>query len=136
MTYAGDLTPTEAWELLDRDPEAVLVDVRSEAEWMFVGVPDVSPLGKKLVTVQWNLWPSGTRNERFLEQLADAGVTAGPVVFICRSGQRSAGAASVATTAGIGPSYNVSDGFEGQIDHEHHRGNGGWRANGLPWRQS
>ncbi|HEU4513640.1 MAG TPA: rhodanese-like domain-containing protein [Nocardioidaceae bacterium] len=136
MTYAGDLSPTEAWELLDRDPEAVLVDVRSEAEWMFVGVPDVTDLGKKLVTVQWNLWPEGTRNGRFLEQLTAAGVTRGPVVFICRSGQRSQGAASAATSAGIGPSYNVADGFEGQLDGESHRGNGGWRAHGLPWRQS
>jgi rhodanese-related sulfurtransferase len=136
MTYAGDLTPTEAWELLHREPEAVLVDVRSEAEWMFVGVPDVTELGKKLVTVQWNHWPSGTRNPQFLQELTDAGVSEGPVVFICRSGVRSQGAATVATAAGISPSYNVRDGFEGQIDEHDHRGNGGWRASGLPWRQS
>lgn len=136
MTYAGDLTPTEAWELLDRDPRAVLVDVRSEAEWMFVGVPDVTAVGRKLVTVEWNHWPSGRRNDSFLAQLADAGVQDGPVVFICRSGQRSRGAATVATDAGIAPAYNVRDGFEGQLDDEDHRGNGGWRACGLPWRQS
>jgi rhodanese-related sulfurtransferase len=137
MTYAGDLTPTEAWELLQRDPDAVLVDVRSEAEWMFVGVPDVTGLGKKLVTIPWNHWPGGTRNDDFLDQLATAGVPGGgPVLFICRSGARSRAAAVAATQAGIAPSYNVSEGFEGDLDEAGHRGSAGWRANGLPWRQS
>ncbi|HEX6247626.1 MAG TPA: rhodanese-like domain-containing protein [Nocardioidaceae bacterium] len=136
MTYAGELHPHEAWELLDRDPEAVLVDVRSEAEWMFVGVPDITALGKKLVTVSWNLWPSGRRNEEFLEQLAETGVPGpGPVLFICRSGVRSKAAAELATLAGITPSYNVSQGFEGDLDEQGHRGGAGWRAAGLPWRQ-
>lgn len=134
MTYAGDLTPTQAWELLERDPAAVLVDVRSEAEWMFVGLPDVSDLGKKLVTVSWTHWPSGERNPRFVETLVEAGVTA-PALFICRSGARSQGAAAAATAAGIGPSYNVSEGFEGDLDEHGHRGGTGWRARGLPWRQ-
>jgi rhodanese-related sulfurtransferase len=136
MTYAGDLTPTEAWELLDRDPQAVLVDVRSEAEWMFVGLPDVTGLGKKLITVSWNHWPGG-RNPRFLDELAASGVSGnGPVLFICRSGARSQAAAVAATQAGIEPSYNVSEGFEGDLDDVGHRGSTGWRAHGLPWRQS
>jgi rhodanese-related sulfurtransferase len=136
MTYAGDLTPTEAWEMLDSDSGAVLVDVRSEAEWMFVGVPDVTGLGKKLVTVSWNRWPEGTRNPQFLEELAAAGVSEGPVLFICRSGARSRAAAVAATQAGLAPSYNVSEGFEGDLDETGHRGIEGWRARGLPWRQS
>jgi rhodanese-related sulfurtransferase len=137
MTYAGDLTPPEAWELLDRDPEAVLVDVRTEAEWLFVGVPDLTPVGKKLVTVSWNHWPQGTRNDSFLEELTAAGVTGeGPVLFICRSGARSRSAAVLATGAGIAPSYNVSEGFEGDLDEVGRRGGNGWRAAGLPWRQS
>ncbi|HSE09683.1 MAG TPA: rhodanese-like domain-containing protein [Nocardioidaceae bacterium] len=136
MTYAGDLTPTEAWELLDSDPEATLVDVRSEAEWMFVGVPDVTGLGKKLVTVAWNHWPGGTRNDSFLDDLAAAGVRNGPVLFICRSGARSQAAAVAATQTGISPAYNVSEGFEGDLDEHGHRGVTGWRARGLPWRQS
>ena len=136
MTYAGDLTPSEAWELLDRDSRAVLVDVRSEPEWMFVGVPDVSPLGKKLVTVSWNNWPGG-RNDRFLDDLAAAGVSGeGPVLFICRSGARSRSAAVAATAAGIDPSYNVSEGFEGDLDEHGHRAVNGWKTHGLPWRQS
>lgn len=135
MTYAGELSPPEAWELLDRDPEAVLVDVRSEAEWMFVGVPDITELGKKLVTVSWNLWPSGTGNPEFLQQLAEIGVSEGPVLFICRSGIRSKAAAQAATAAGIAPSHNVTQGFEGDLDELGHRGGAGWRAAGLPWRQ-
>lgn len=137
MTYAGDLTPVEAWELLQRDPGAVLVDVRTEPEWMFVGIPDVSPLGKKLVAVSWNHWPGGVRNERFLDELAAAGVPGeGPVLFICRSGARSAAAATAAAEAGITPAYNVAEGFEGDLDELSHRGGSGWRAAGLPWRQS
>lgn len=137
MTYAGDLTPPEAWDVLQQEPEAVLVDVRSEAEWMFVGLPDVTGLGKKLVTVSWNHWPGGARNPRFLEELTEAGVTGeGPVLFICRSGARSKAAAVAATEAGIAPSYNVSEGFEGDLDEAGHRGGNGWRAHGLPWRQS
>ena len=137
MTYAGDLTPTEAWALLEREPQAVLVDVRSQAEWMFVGVPDVTGLGKKLVTVSWNHWPEGRRNEDFLDELGAAGVGGeGPVLFICRSGARSRAAAEAATEAGLAPSYNVSEGFEGDLDDAGHRGSAGWRAHGLPWRQS
>jgi rhodanese-related sulfurtransferase len=137
MEYAGDLTPREAWELLDRDPRAVLVDVRSEAEWMFVGVPDVTGVGKSLVTVCWSHWPAGTRNPQFVDELASAGVTGeGPVLFICRSGARSRSAAAAATEAGIAPAYNVLEGFEGDLDEHGHRGGNGWRAHGLPWRQS
>jgi len=135
MTYAGDLTPTEAWELLHREPEAALVDVRSEPEWMFVGVPHIADLGRRLVTVSWNHWPGG-RNPTFLEDLAAAGVTGGPVLFICRSGARSRAAAIAATQAGIAPAYNVSEGFEGDLDEHGHRGGNGWRSRGLPWRQS
>jgi rhodanese-related sulfurtransferase len=70
--------------------------------------------------------------------LAAAGVTAGerPVVFLCRSGNRSIGAAEAATAAGVAPSYNVLDGFEGNLDEDGHRGATGWRAIGLPWRQT
>lgn len=137
MTYAGDLSPLEAWALLRSEPQAVLVDVRSEAEWVFVGLPDVTALGKKVVTVAWNHWPGGTRNERFVEDLRETGVDgAGPVLFLCRSGARSRAAAEAATAAGIVPAYNVSEGFEGDLDDDHHRGSAGWRAHGLPWRQS
>lgn len=137
MSYAGDITPEEAWQLLDADPDAVLVDVRTDAEWRFVGVPDLSPLSRDAVFVEWNR-TDGTHNEGFVEDLKAAGITSGerPVVFLCRSGNRSIGAAEAATEAGIGPSYNILDGFEGNLDEQRHRGGTGWKAVGLPWTQS
>lgn len=137
MTYAGDLTPDEAWELLRREPDAVLVDVRTDPEWTFVGVPDLTDLGKKVIAVSWNSWPGGVRNPEFLQQLhAAGGATASSLVFLCRSGHRSVAAAEAATLAGFAPAYNVREGFEGDLDEEGHRGHSGWRARGLPWRQS
>jgi len=134
--YAGDLTPKQAWRLLREEPDAVLVDVRTAPEWTFVGVPDLSVLGKRVLTVEWNRWPHG-HNDDFLDELAGLGVGPDrPVVFLCRSGHRSAAAARAATDAGIAPAYNVGSGFEGDLDDEGHRGHGGWRAEGLPWRQS
>ncbi|WP_330250886.1 rhodanese-like domain-containing protein [Nocardia sp. NBC_00565] len=138
MSYAGDITPQQAWELLRDNPEAVLVDVRTEAEWRFVGVPDTSSIERPTVLIEW-VDSSGARNGEFVEQLTSAlegRNPEAPVVFLCRSGQRSIGAAVAATNTGIAPSYNVLEGFEGPIDESGHRGGSGWRALGLPWRQS
>jgi rhodanese-related sulfurtransferase len=139
VSYAGDITPLEAWKLLSDNPRAVLVDVRTDAEWRFVGVPDLSSLGRDVVYIEWNR-TDGNRNADFLAELkeqvpADDGAEERPVVFLCRSGNRSIGAAEVATEAGIAPSYNVLDGFEGQLGPDGHRGETGWRAIGLPWKQ-
>ena len=139
MSYAGDITPEEAWKLLNDNPEAVLVDCRTDAEWRFVGVPDLSSLQRDVVYVEWDA-TDGKHNDNFVDDLDQAGITragAGrPVVFLCRSGNRSIGAAEAATEAGIAPSYNVLDGFEGSLDEHKHRGGTGWKAIGLPWRQS
>ena len=137
MSYAGDITPREAWDLLVADPEAVLVDCRTSAEWRFVGVADTRSLGRDVVYVEWNR-TDGTHNDAFVDDLVAAGVTPGdkPVVFLCRSGNRSIGAATAATAAGIAPSYNVLEGFEGDLDEQGHRGHTGWKAVGLPWKQS
>lgn len=134
--YAGDITPEEAWKLLVDDPSAVLVDCRTEAEWRFVGVPDLSELRRDVVYVEWTT-SNGAHNDGFVADLTAAGVTADrPVVFLCRSGNRSIGAAIAATEAGLAPSYNVLDGFEGNLDENRHRGGTGWKAVGLPWSQS
>ena len=136
--YAGDLTPQQAWDLLADNPNARLVDVRTDAEWRFVGVPDTSETGHDPLFVEWVNYPEGARNFGFVEQLKDAGMEPGaaaPVVFLCRSGQRSIGAAVAATEADLGPAYNILDGFEGAVDEHGHRGAEGWRAAGLPWRQ-
>ncbi|MEE2034761.1 rhodanese-like domain-containing protein [Rhodococcus chondri] len=136
MSYAGDITPQQAWELLREDPDAVLVDVRTDAEWKYVGVPETSPIERRTLFVEWVSYPNGARNEEFVEQLKEAGIHGGPVIFLCRSGQRSIGAAEAATAAGLTPAYNVLEGFEGALDADGHRGGQGWRAEGLPWRQS
>jgi rhodanese-related sulfurtransferase len=135
MSYAGDVSPTDTYAALQGDERAVLVDVRTKAEWTYVGTPDVSGLGKRAVLVEWQSYPDGALNPAFVAQLREAGVEHGPVYFICRSGVRSRHAAEVATAAGLGPAYNVVDGFEGQLDADGHRGVGGWKAAGLPWTQ-
>lgn len=139
MTYAGDLTPRQAWDLLASEPDAVLVDVRTRAEWTFVGVPDTADLGRDVLLSEWVSYPGGVRNSDFLAPILGAGLTPGdarPIVFICRSGVRSIAAAKAATAAGLGPAYNVLEGFEGNLDATGHRGASGWRAEGLPWRQT
>jgi rhodanese-related sulfurtransferase len=137
-SYAGDLTPQQTWELLATDERAVLVDVRTDAEWRYVGVPDTSSLGRRPAFIEWATYPSMQRNPDFLASLATAGLQPGgerPVVFLCRSGVRSIAAATTATTAAYGPAYNVLGGFEGDVGTDGHRGAHGWRAAGLPWTQ-
>jgi len=136
VSYAGDVPPQEAYAALESDPAAVLVDVRTSAEWSYVGLPDLTRLGKRVLPVEWQRFPDGSVNERFLDQLRDAGVTEGaPIYFLCRSGVRSAAAAEAATRAGFGPAYNVAEGFEGPLDGQGHRNVSGWKVAGLPWRQ-
>lgn len=135
--YAGDLSPRQAWDLLASDPDAVLVDVRTSAEWQWVGGADLSELGKRTMGIEW-MTSAGQPNDRFVEHLGEAGVVAEtPVLFLCRSGGRSAAAASLATAAGYRTAYNVAEGFEGDPDDEGHRGTiNGWKVAGLAWRQS
>jgi len=120
--YAGDVTAQQAWDMV-RDG-AVLVDVRTVGEWQQVGVPDVSELGAQAHFIEW-VRAGGVPNPGFGDELAATGVQPGtPLVFLCRSGQRSIGAAITATQLGLGPAYNVLEGFEG---------GGGWKVTGLPW---
>ncbi|MBI3453657.1 MAG: rhodanese-like domain-containing protein [Rhodospirillales bacterium] len=140
--YAGDLSPQEAWNLLRREPAAILVDCRSPAEWTFVGLPDLSSLGKRVVCVPWQSW-SGTvgapmaPNPQFAADLGRAQVGPDePVIFLCRSGGRSKAAAVAMTAQGYRHCYNLAGGFEGPHDPAKHRGGvAGWKAAGLPWAQ-
>lgn len=135
--YAGDVSSREAWDMLSRDPNAVLIDVRTDAEWAYVGLPDLRPIEKQPLMLSWQVYPEMAVNSHFADQLRAAGVgQEATLLFICRSGQRSRSAAIQATAAGYGRSYNVSDGFEGPLDEESHRGRKvGWKAAGLPWVQ-
>lgn len=136
-SYAGDVMPQEAWEVLMKDKNAVLVDVRTLQEWTFVGVPDLSELEKKVIFLCWRVYPSMAINGEFCRQLMEA-VTAkdAPVFFICRSGHRSMDAAIEFTRYGYKYCYNVAGGFEGDVDENGHRGNiNGWKLANLPWGQ-
>ena len=132
-----NVPPAKVWEALRKDPKAQLVDVRTDAEWNFVGLPDLSSAGKQVVPIQWQVYPTMQRNAAFVEQLSEAGFTADHhIYFICRSGQRSFAAAQTAQAAGFPSAYNVAEGFEGGVDADGHRGTAtGWKAAGLPWRQ-
>jgi rhodanese-related sulfurtransferase len=138
MSYAGDLAPDEAFRLLEAQPDAILVDVRTKAEWSYVGVPDLSALGRPVVLAEWVTFPDGARNPQFLDEVdAAAPSRTAPVIFLCRSGVRSVAAAEAATAAGFTAAYNVTEGFEGPSDDSGHRGTAaGWKVRGLPWKQS
>ncbi|MDE2515696.1 MAG: rhodanese-like domain-containing protein [Rhodospirillales bacterium] len=132
-----DVAPNLVWEALKTNPQAVLVDVRTDAEWNFVGIPDLSEAGKQAVLIPWQLYPTMQKNARFLDALAEAGVTqADAVYFLCRSGARSMAAAQAAQAIGYAQVFNILDGFEGPPDPHGHRGQvAGWKASGLPWAQ-
>ena len=129
--------PKETWEALRSDPSARLVDVRTNAEWVYVGLPDLSSAGQEPVLIPWQLFPSMQVNGEFVDHLQQAGIGPGQrVYFLCRSGVRSLAAAEAARAAGYEHTFNITDGFEGPPDSDGHRGNiSGWKADGLPWRQ-
>lgn len=132
-----DIAPDATWEALSRDPKAQLVDVRTDAEWNFVGLPDLGPLGKEPHLIPWQVYPTMALNAGFVQGLRQRGITQDtPLYFLCRSGARSYAAAQAAQEAGFQACFNVADGFEGPVGPDGHRGQvSGWKASGLPWRQ-
>ncbi len=140
--YAGDVDPAEAWSSLSSDGRAILVDVRTRAEWAFVGLPTLAALGKQPITLEWQTFPSMAANADFVAVLDEALSAAGighdtPILFLCRSGVRSCHAAVAMTAAGWSRCFNISEGFEGGLDGDGHRGRvAGWKARGLPWTQT
>ena len=126
--YAGDVPAELAWQWLQAG-EAVLVDVRTDAEREWVGkVPGA-------VAVAWKQWPGMAVNQNFDAELRAAVPEGKKVVLLCRSGVRSVAAAQRAAGLGI-EAYNILEGFEGDVDANGQRGQlGGWRKRGLPWHQ-
>lgn len=139
--YAGDVEPSEAWRVLSGNSQAVLVDVRTRAEWGYVGLPNLTGLNKKVVLQEWQSFPSMDRQLGFevdlVQQLSAASVAKStPILFLCRSGVRSLAAAVALHAEGFEFCYNVKDGFEGPMNEEGHRGTvAGWKASNLPWAQ-
>jgi rhodanese-related sulfurtransferase len=135
--YAGDVSSPEAWRILEEDPNAALVDVRTDPEWSFIGLPDLSSLRKRVICISWQVFPDMHVNDTFVEEVARKGIAPDhTVLLLCRSGVRSRYAAVALTERGFQRCYNVSDGFEGPHDEERHRGTvAGWQFSQLPWRQ-
>jgi len=130
VAYSGAVSPAEAWALRQQLPGSVIVDVRSAAEWQFVGVvPDA-------IRIELRTYPGMVPNPGFVTQLQQQVDKSATVLFICRSGARSDEAARLAAEAGYSQVYNVLEGFEGDRDAAQHRGSvNGWKAAGLPWMQ-
>jgi rhodanese-related sulfurtransferase len=139
-----EVDPAEAYRLLESNPETALIDVRTCAEWAFVGLPDLSALGRPLWPVEWMAFPGMAQNPDFIGDLSARMGDKPParLFFICRSGIRSMAAAQMvaSTMAEQGRAAhctNVAKGFEGDLDPGGHRGGlNGWKARGLPWRQN
>lgn len=132
-TTMKHLTPKEAHALLQSDPQALLVDVRSEIEYFFVG----HPVGANHIS--WNDGPDWEINPNFVGEVRKLTGHGGsrPVLLICRSGNRSEHAGEALVAAGFGTVYNVLHGFEGDLDEHHHRNSvNGWRFDRLPWEQA
>ena len=133
------LTPKQAYELLQHNPRAILVDVRSNMEFLFVGHPTGA------IHIPWIDEPDWDINPHFVRQIrelmlggiiCDEGDGCAPIILICRSGKRSVEAGNALIESGLRDVYNVLDGFEGELDDNHRRSSlGGWRFDGLPWEQ-
>ena len=138
--YAGDIEPSEAWRLMQEEG-ALLVDVRTPAEWAYVGTVSGDALAQVPALLPWQDYPSMQVNPAFADQLAlemdrrGLGQDA-PVVFLCRSGVRSLAAARALAARGFSRTYNIAGGFEGDRNENGQRGRvNGWKVSGLPWQQ-
>lgn len=139
-----EMSPAETYDALLKTDDAILIDVRTKAEWAFVGIPDLSAENRRLLLSEWKQYPDMAQNSDFVEDVMNAldGQLPSKLFFICRSGARSMQAAhamavSLSAKGGNGECVNVAEGFEGDLGPDSHRGTiGGWKAAGLPWRQN
>jgi rhodanese-related sulfurtransferase len=124
--------PQQAWDFMQTHPDAVLVDVRTQMEYAFVGHP------VDALHIPWKEGPDMQLNPAFTEQvLTTISDLKTPVLLLCRSGQRSMAAAKQLQQAGYQQLINIDEGFEGRLDENQHRSKlSGWRFNNLPWQQS
>jgi len=131
--------PKQAHEMMNDDARSVLIDVRSNMEFLFVGHP------KGAISIPWIDEPDWIVNPHFVTEVrrvllggvsCSTDVGCAPIILICRSGKRSLEAGALLTESGFSSVFNVTDGFEGELDEKHHRSTqGGWRFAGLPWEQ-
>lgn len=137
ISPAPELSPEQSWALLKEKPGAKLVDVRTEPEWLYVGVPDIHGAPGTLLQISWHIFPDMRTNDAFTGALRRAAAPDDVLIFVCRSGGRSLAAADAAIAAGFKQSYSLRGGFEGPVDDHGHRGHvAGWKFAGLPWKQT
>lgn len=124
-------TPVEAHELMQNDPNVLLIDCRTEIEYFYVGHPVRS------INIEWHRGVDFSVNPEFVhEVLQVSGTRHRPLMLICRSGKRTLEAGAALEAAGFTDVSHVLEGFEGELDKNFHRGTlGGWRKAGLPWEQ-
>lgn len=140
--FAGDVSAAEALEGLASEPQALLVDVRTRAEWNYVGLADLASIGKEALLIEWQSFPTMAVNADFADLLSAELERRGTgrdasLYFLCRSGVRSLAAARAMAERGYSRCFNVAGGFEGPLDGARHRGGtDGWKAAGLPWVQN
>ena len=133
------ISPSRAWEIVQEEPNSLLVDVRSHMEFLFIGHPTGAINIPWIDEPDWNINPDFVREIRQLllgglSHLGDGRDV--PILLICRSGKRSKEAGELLLNEGFANVYNIEDGFEGELDDNHHRSTlGGWRFEGLPWEQ-
>ena len=132
-----NINSRQCFEKLSKEAGSYLVDVRTKPEWLFVGVPDLQSLQKKTICVSWHVYPNMEINVNFESEILESGINKQDAIFlICRSGNRSFDAAEFLTTRGFSNCFNVKDGFEGEIGHNHQRSTiNGWQYSKLPWKQ-
>jgi rhodanese-related sulfurtransferase len=132
LPYAGALSPAEAFEFLQLNPAARLIDVRTRAELDWVGRPVIGD--GQYAHIEWTRYPGGVPNSEFIDTLRGIASTDTPVLFLCRSAARSKLAADAAQQAGFARAYDILEGFEGAKDgHGHRKTVEGWCHRGLPW---
>ena len=132
-----NISSQECFEKLSIEVYSQLIDVRTKPEWIYVGVPDLSSINKKVIFVSWQVYPEMGTNKFFENQILESNIKKdNNLYFICRSGNRSNNAAEFLTSRGFSNCFNVIDGFEGKLNHNLQRALiDGWQFNNLPWKQ-
>ena len=139
--YKDDVTARQCWDDLEAGGDAFLIDVRTLAEWTYVGFPLLPDAARDPLFVEWQSYPSMSVNPAFVERVSATieergGSRQSRLYFLCRSGARSMASAAAMSAAGFTESFNILDGFEGPPDPDGHRGRvAGWKAEGLTWVQ-
>ena len=137
--HPGSLSPQQAWQMMEKDPRTTLIDIRSTMEYLFVGHP------RGAVHIPWIDEPDWTVDPHFVRRVrelmlgglvCDEDEGCAQIILICRSGKRSKEAGKALLESGLRSVYHVDEGFEGDLDEDHHRSTtGGWRFHDLPWEQ-